>query len=616
MNPNVVKIGVPALAVGIMAAAWFMLPSLQSPTRMVEEAASLQLEAARRLLHSYDAGLASSALLIDRLKEEGIEVDAYDLPEEVADEYQQLHAKMWEAYTPMDWSRDVPTPLRANYGDVARQIGEGLAGYARLADQNEALLQQALSTVDQALAVAVGNESSQSHAEAHRLRALILYHKGMAEWVRARLLRRESDAYRRDLAALAATAGAMVTRKTLVAQSRVEPTIADLQAEITQADRTLRADRDALQALEQKVEGVEARLAEARSRADQAQQAMDRLKAAGIDFAKPNAVQDFRTKLEQHDRAYRQAAREAHTLQFGTFPKAELDRSGDYLHGRYVENGSKVDLTVEFGLRHYRDELAAATVTIQYREEEVKALRASLGQLQEMRTLYEVSQQQAGDRMAEIAIEADEFYDNLNRVEAEAFATEEGALRLYDQAAGAAGRAAQLSGQWVADARDRTQNLSPEAKKRSAYDMRTRDGWMGGFAFAEEADARLAGAWVHHARYEAAEQNAALFVRIAPLVSLQEIDVEAEQTKASDAHDAGVRLIEQAMAALKKAHRDTGKSWTVSAQGAGTIYLMALFGYGDYVRDTIDAYRAALKGRETEPFATELVARLNRLENR
>ena len=616
MNPSVVKIGVPALAVGVVAAAWFMLPSLQSPTRMVEEEASLQLETARRLLHSYDAGLASSALLIDRLEAEGVEVDANNLPEEVADEYQQLHAKMWEAYTPVDWDRDVPTPLRANYGDVARQIGEGFAAYAKLTDQNEALLEQALRAVDEALAVTLGDASSQSHAEANRLRAAILYQQGMADWVRARLLRRESDGYRRDLAALAATAAAVVARKTLVAQSGVDVEIDRMKAAFAQAEEILQTDRRAMQALQQKVGGAEARLEKVRSRADQAQQAIQRLKVAGIDFADPNAVETFRTALEQHDRTYRQAAREAHDLEFGTFPKATLDRSGDYLHGRYVENGSKEDLTAEFGLRHYRNEFAAVRVTIQHRDEEVEALRASLGQLREMRRLYEASQEQAGDRTVEIADEADELYADLNRVEAEAFTTEEDALRRYEQAAGSARRAAQLSERWVTNARDQTQNLSPEAKKRSAYNPRLGDGWMGGFASAEEADARLAGAWVHHARYEAAAQNAALFTRIAQLLSLQEVEIEAEQTKASDAQDAGVRLIEQAMNVLEKAHGATGKSWTVSAQGAGTIYLMALFGDGGYVTDTIEAYRAALKGRETETFTTQLVARLHRLENR
>jgi hypothetical protein len=58
------------------------------------------------------------------------------------------------------------------------------------------------------------------------------------------------------------------------------------------------------------------------------------------------------------------------------------------------------------------------------------------------------------------------------------------------------------------------------------------------------------------------------------------------------------------------------RQWTIAAQAAGTTYLLVLFGQKDYVADTIEGYRNALKGRETEKYTEKLAARLKRLENR
>jgi len=44
--------------------------------------------------------------------------------------------------------------------------------------------------------------------------------------------------------------------------------------------------------------------------------------------------------------------------------------------------------------------------------------------------------------------------------------------------------------------------------------------------------------------------------------------------------------------------------------------LLSLFGQADYAKDSIEAYRAALKGRETDKHVERLAARLKRLESR
>jgi hypothetical protein len=70
------------------------------------------------------------------------------------------------------------------------------------------------------------------------------------------------------------------------------------------------------------------------------------------------------------------------------------------------------------------------------------------------------------------------------------------------------------------------------------------------------------------------------------------------------------------MAALQAAHGAVGQHWTIVAQGAGTEYLLALFGDESRVADVIETYRTALQGRENEDYAAPLAARLRVLENR
>ena len=86
----------------------------------------------------------------------------------------------------------------------------------------------------------------------------------------------------------------------------------------------------------------------------------------------------------------------------------------------------------------------------------------------------------AAEQMADTTEAAADVYAELNRVESEASAIEELALDLLEQSARVATQAAADAGQWVDEARDRTRNVSPQAKERSAIGKRTKDSWMGG----------------------------------------------------------------------------------------------------------------------------------------
>ncbi|MCH7591471.1 MAG: hypothetical protein IH989_01655 [Planctomycetes bacterium] len=211
---------------------------------------------------------------------------------------------------------------------------------------------------------------------------------------------------------------------------------------------------------------------------------------------------------------------------------------------------------------------------------------------------------------------AAEAFAELSQIESDAFTIEEEALNLLDRAAGSAKSAAGYTRQWVSEARRKVQTLSPEARSRSAFDQRGKADWVDAFVAAQEADARLAKAWIHYARYRSASQNAATLTKVSQGLQLVDADAQAEADKAQHAHDVGIAEITQAMTVLKRSHGGAGKHWTLTAQAAGTTYLLALFGHEDYVADAIETYRSAVRGRENESFAATFVARLSKLENR
>ena len=93
------------------------------------------------------------------------------------------------------------------------------------------------------------------------------------------------------------------------------------------------------------------KVADARKRASDANDRLEKLQAEGLNFADPNAAQAFEQGVSALNKEYTEAMRAAHMLEFGGYPKAEIDHSGDFVRGHYVEGGSASDLTVDIGCR-------------------------------------------------------------------------------------------------------------------------------------------------------------------------------------------------------------------------------------------------------------------------
>ena len=608
-----------AATIGVCGIAWFYLPSLQVSQRKVDAEASLHLERARRLLHRYSADLAYRALVLNQLRDADVDVDIADsqaLVEDAGDEYQERHTELWTAFAPNDWEQDPPRSVKPSYGNVAGQIRDGIKGRAALVAENGKLLKEALSEIEEALAVTSGSASANSHFEAGRLKGVIQYHRGLAERVRAGLKRAEAEGYRRRLVRLANRGVEWASSKTLVADSGIDDQIRRVNEKAAQAEGELNDDRKALAALNSTIGDLEKRLNAAQSRADQARAAMEKLERDGVDFSDPKGAETFGRRLTEQDSSYREALREVQSLEAGRLPKADIDASGDFLKGRYLENGSATNLTIEHGLAHYRNERVVLAAKVEGEQKGVADFRSDLSRIEGIKSANEAAQTDAAQRIAETAPLAAEAYDELNRVESEAEVVEDAALKLLDQSVSASQQAAGGVDTWTGDAGKRTQNLKPEAKERSAYNARENDGWMAGHIAAQAADARLAKAWIHYDRFVAASQNADVLALVTKTLGLKEADPESERTKAAEARQAGIDEVTKAIEVLQKAHGKTDKHWTFVAQAAGTTYLLALFGQTDYVADAVEGYRNALKNRETEKYTEKLAARLKRLESR
>jgi len=606
-------------AIGVCGIAWLFLPTLQASQRKVDAEASLHLERARRLLHQYSADLAYRALVLDQLRDAEVDVDIADpktLVEDAGDEYQERHTELWTAFQPNDWEQDPPRSVKPSYGNVAGQIRDGVKGRTALVAENGKLLKESLEEIEKALSATSGSATASSHFEANRLKGVIQYHRGLAERVRASLKRAEADGYRRRLVGLANRGVEWASSKTLVADSGIDDQIRRVNEKAAQAEGELNDDRKALAALNDIIEGIENRRSVAQSRADQARAAMEKLQREGVDFSDARGAETFGRRLTEQDSAYREALREVQSLEAGRLPKADIDASGDFFKGRYLENGSAANLSIEHGLAHYRNERAVLSAKVEGGQKSVADFRSDLSRIEGGKTASLAAQSDAVQRIAETAPLAAEAYDELNRLESEVEVVEDAAIKLLDQSVSASQQAAGAVDEWTSRAREHTQDLSPESKERSAYNVRENDEWMAGHIAAQAADARLAKAWIHYDRFVAATQNADVLALVTKTLGLKEADPESERTKAEEARTAGIEEVTKAMEVLQRAHGKTDRHWTLAAQAAGTTYLLALFGQTDYVADAVEGYRNALKGRETEKYTEKLAARLKRLEAR
>ncbi|MBU0717594.1 MAG: hypothetical protein KJ749_05035, partial [Planctomycetes bacterium] len=381
-------------------------------------------------------------------------------------------------------------------------------------------------------------------------------------------------------------------------------------------ERMLADRRSSLGQLDQTIAEMEAALASAKQRVEQTRAARDELRAAGQDFADPNGTQAFAERYLALDQAHRTALREVSALQVGSLPFAEIDRTGDFVTGKYTENGSTANFTQRYGVEHYYGERRTVLAEIAVGDDALVDLRAAVERLAGLKASFQTDQDRAARQIPAARTSAAQAFDELNEIVAVAHDLEEDALQLFADAGASARQAAAGAQEAMSRAQQQTQDLPPEATERSVYGKRQQDRWIGGHISAQVADTHLARAWVYLQRYYGYQQNAELLARVAGPLQLGDVDLAGERALSTEAHDAGVEEVNQAMAALERAHSDAGRHWTFVAQEAGATYLMALFGHPGYVEDAVTAYRNAIRGREDDSASSPFAARLDYLQNR
>lgn len=605
-----------AIAAGVVCGGgWLMVPALQSSEQAVERLAGIEVERARRLLDRYNAGLTHLSLLMDQFDAAGLSVEEGELTEDQADIYQSIHDELWNSYQPHDWQGESLVDAPARYGNIPGQIQEGLTGHARSASRNRQMLSDALVASNVALSISVGRASSGDHAEALRVKGGVLYQMGIAKILEAKLLQHDLAGLQAeidDLTARAVRADAATSR---VEESGIDRTIASVEERLTQVESVEKEMNGKLAEVTSRVASLKSRIEAADERREKALAERTRLGERGLDFSDPNGAANFEQEYLAMDRAYRDADREVRTLRRGTYPNAHIDYTGDFLLGRYEQDGS-AEPVIEFGLSHFLDLQAVLQAEVSGGQEEMAALRRDLATVVAMRENLALAARKATELVAGARAMTEENLGVLAASLGEIEEVEDEALDLLDRAAQALSQATRSADKWIRNARDRTRGLSSEAKSRSAYVARLRDDWRGGFSSAADADAQLAGVSIYYDRLRAAQKQVSLLEKVQRILKIGDLEIANARERAEEARDAGVEQLTSALDALQRAHSKTDNHWTLSAQAAGAMYSMVLLGNDSYLRDTIEAYRTALQGRETRSFASVFARRLSLLESR
>ncbi len=619
MNQKLIPGVVLAGGMAICALGWLALPSLQTAQATVDQQAGVELERARRILHAYSHGLTYKSLLLERLAEFEVDIDldnADELLEEFADDYQQIHEARWASYQPYDFDGvDIdPRQARAKYGNLPAQARKGIQARRKLLQANDSGLADALAAVRSALDITAGDTTSRSHAEANRLKGVILAQQAATDRLEAMMLRRQALPLRRELATLGRIAAAFGEGG---GEAPGSSGTAVLTERLGATNRMLDGKAAALTEVDRKIDDLESRLTAARGRADAARQAIHELTRRGIDFSRGDGAEAFQAALSAQDRVFRTADAEARALEFGTLPNARIDDSGDYLTGKYMESGSAAGLTVEPGLSHFRHDRAVLAREVELGRAAVDGFHADIERIEGLAEALKAEGQLKRRRASEARARAGEAFTELNRLESEAFSVEDDALALLDQAVRAFSEAAQGATAWINAGSEASQGLGPESRDRSADYMQSQCGWMTGHIKAQQADAQIQKAWILYTRFADQSRTAAALTAHAGPLGLNEADDEAEAAKATEAHDAAVEQVAQAVRLLERSHRDTGRHWTFVAQSAAINELMARLGHPEYTADAIEAYRAALANRaEDDPATRPFKARLEALTSR
>jgi|GEM_PF-1346766 len=609
------------VAVAVTGVGWMVLPSLQASNLTVGAEAAAHVERARRIMQRFEPYIERESVLLDVLHEAGVDVDVEEpgaLADEFGAEYENEVKASWAAYPPRDWPddpldwQDDPRKVNPSFGNIGKDMEAAVSERAAMIEANVETLEEALSEVNEALAVSGGGADARSYTEANRLKGKIEYYRGLIEWRRADAKRREADRVRVSLMDIAGELAEDLATQSLVVDSGVDEQIRALREDEAKTEEVIADRRSRLGEMEAKIAELERAIADATASADRAESDMQHLRDQGVG---QGGAASFAQAYTAADQKYRAALRRIQSLRAGDYTNASVQPVGEYLRGAYTTPDSGVEPSITYGLTYYQDRKTVLAAEIAALEQGLEDHRAAMLRLEGVRAQLEKDAGRAKSEAPAVRAAGTEAYDELNRIESEAFELEQTALDALDQAAQLAQQAVRNAQQDASAAGDRLQKVSAENREASAYDLVQKQRWVGGQIEAEVADAHLAKAWIFYQRYAAASRNAEVLAGFSGSLQLAEADIESERAKAKDAHDAGVAEISLAMERLQQAHKSTDRQWAIVAQQGTANSLMAMFGHPEYLKDAVAAYRNAVGGREDQPSARPFVEYLTRLES-
>ncbi|MGB0714908.1 MAG: hypothetical protein ACPGXK_03465, partial [Phycisphaerae bacterium] len=600
-------------ALGIAAGSLVLVPSLQNADRAVSSESSRLMERGRWLLHRYQHGLAHKSLMLDSLAAGDVDVDVEDvdaLLDRATDDYQETYEARWADYQPKDYqtvsdASEVAFIARdksVSVGNLAGTIEKGVSERNALIEQNEALLDEAMRAVDEALAYRSGSSSAQDAAEANRLKGVIYYHKGVVSRHEGRHYREEATLARNDLRMTGLRLQSMLQMNLGGAADSLSEQIKALESKKSELETTLADSRKSLEEVASLASDLEKDAAKAEARAQVLLREMAELREEGVDFSDPDGSAVFEQKMRNLSDEYREVAREAASLMYGHLPKAEIDWSGDYVAGSYVEGGQSDGLTTKLGAVHQAGRRSILESTVASLETAVASMSEDIERLKDTRSDAMARAGIVDEVTRTLKSNAEQLFEQMAELDSLAGGAEDQAIDHFEQAERFFTTAARSTETWVRDGAAKVREMSSEVRPTSGDSLRAEGGWLAGHIQAQRSDTLLGAAWCYASRYRAHQETAQLMEDLAETLGLKD-ESAAESEDATVAKENVVASVQDAADALEKAHREAGKHWTFVAQLAAMNDLMALVGFEAYRADALDAYREAINSREQDGYS-------------
>lgn len=236
---------------------------------------------------------------------------------------------------------------------------------------------------------------------------------------------------------------------------------ADLEGRAAELAPQIRETRAAIEHLEARVTGLERDLAEARTRAADAETAMFALEDEGVDPIDPGALEAFERAYRSHSDAHREASRRAMALEHGAILNARPDTADDdeMLTAPLVPADPTKEMTLEPGLIALKSDLAAAKDLLAAQEAMRSELERQISELDARET-------ELNERLARLRAERDTMAGDAARwvraAVAEVLRAEPGETEALDLT-GDVGEAAVAAARTAASAQ--TRNLSELSRR-------------------------------------------------------------------------------------------------------------------------------------------------------